>query len=73
MILTLLLLYVVPALIVLYYEIRDLMWLRKRHMSVKSKLKPMACRVLIPIYNFIMALVFIAYDIETRRNNIRQD
>ena len=64
MILTLLLLYVVPALIMLYYEIREMMWLKKRHMSVKSNLKSLAYRVLIPIYNLLLALFFVAYDIK---------
>jgi len=62
--LTLLLFYAVPAFIMLYYEIRDLMWLRKRHMSIKQNLKSMPYRVLIPFYNLILALFFVAYDIK---------
>lgn len=57
-------LYVVPAVIMLYYEIRELMWAKKHHMPVSANILAMAFRILVPVFNLFLALFIVCYDIK---------
>ena len=56
--------YVVPAIVTLYYEIRELKWVLRHYQYHSRSIWAMAYSVLIPIFNLIMALLYISYDLQ---------
>ena len=56
--------YVVPAVIAAYYEVKEWLWQRKRHMVSSAGIKRIAFRVLFPVLNLLIAILYVLYDIK---------
>ena len=56
--------YVVPAIVNLYYEVRELRWSLKHYRYNSRNVWAMLYSVLIPVFNFIMAFLYVSYDLK---------
>lgn len=63
--------YVVPAAIAVYYEVKEWFWLHKRHMSSSTGIKRSMFRILCPVFNLLYAILLVSYDMRIRFNRRR--